>query len=360
MKKPEAKAAPSTDIINCHIHTFTTAHAPLYFPYPIVSIFRYLPFLVRFLRWGFSFFWLNKVTDFLTRMENFHRTGSRATQRDIFREVLHYYPRSTRFVVLPMDMALIGHGPVREDIYQQHDSLAELAADPDYGKQVIPFATIYPDRPDGVAEFKRCIDELGFRGLKLYTKLGYAPDHPVLMNEVYPYCVERNLPVMTHCSRGGVYHKGWDQKQQDAVTEPAAYIPVLQAFPDLRLCLAHFGGDADWISHLRDGRDPDDPDASKKNWVSCIAEMIASGDYPNLYTDVSYTIFKFDNHIPLLRLYLRQPAMRERVLFGSDFYMTRQENLSEKAISIRLRDSLGEEVFRSIAETNPKRWLGED
>ncbi len=86
--------------------------------------------------------------------------------------------------------------------------------------------------------------------------------------------------------------------------------------------------------------------------------MIASGDYPNLYTDVSYTIFKFDNHIPLLRLYLRQPTMRERVLFGSDFYMTRQENLSEKAISIRLRDSLGEEVFRSIAETNPKRWLG--
>ena len=70
MKKPKAKAAPSTEIVNCHIHTFTTDHTPLYFPYAIVSIFRYMPFLVRFLRWVFSFFWLDKVTDFLTRIEN--------------------------------------------------------------------------------------------------------------------------------------------------------------------------------------------------------------------------------------------------------------------------------------------------
>ncbi|MCE8006375.1 amidohydrolase family protein [Aestuariivita sp.] len=350
---------PKTQMVNCHVHTFTTDHTPLYFPAWPVAIFRYVPGLARFFRWLSSFTPYDKVTDFLARMEAFHRTGSRSSQRAVFRELLHYYPKDTRFVVLPMDMELIGHGPVNEDIFAQHDGLARLAADPDYGPQVIPFATIYPDRPGAAEEVRRCVDELGFRGLKIYTKLGFAPDHPVLMEEVYPFCVERNIPVMSHCSRGGVYHKGWLQYRQDQVTEPRAYETVLNRFPDLRLCLAHFGGDQDWISLLRDGFDPDDPQARDKNWVSVIEEMIRSGNYPNLYTDISYTIFKFDNHISLLRMYLKDSRLRERVLFGSDFYMTRQEALSEKAVSIKLRDALGEEDFHAIAHDNPRRWLGE-
>jgi predicted TIM-barrel fold metal-dependent hydrolase len=350
---------PKTEMVNCHVHSFTTAHTPLYFPHPLVAVFRYAPFLIRFFRWLSSLSPYHNLTDKLKRIENFHRTGSRETQRDVFRELLHYYPRSTRFVVLPMDMELIGHGPVRAGITAQHDELAALARDADYGAQVIPFATVYPDRPGAMDELHRCVDDLGFRGVKLYTKLGYAPDHPLLMNEVYPFCIERNIPVMSHCSRGGVYHKGWSQDRQDRVTEPAAYVPVLQKYPDLRLCLAHFGGDEDWIATLRDGFDPDDPEARNRNWVHVIGEMLKSGTYPNLYTDISYTIFKFDDHIPLLRMYLKDPAMRDRVLFGSDFYMTRQESLSEKAVSIRLRDALGEADFHAIAHDNPRRWLGE-
>ena len=348
-----------TEIINCHIHTFTTAHTPLFFPYYIVVVFRYVPGLLRVFRWLSALTPYTRLTDLLVRLEKFHRTGSRDSQRAVFREVLHYYPRSTRFVVLPMDMALIGHGPVREDIKAQHDELAQLAGDPDYGAQVIPFATLYPDRPGAMDELRRCVDELGFAGLKLYPKLGFAPDHEVLMQEVYPFCVERNIPVMTHCSRGGVYHKGWSQAELDQVTRPQAYEGVLKAFPDLRLCLAHFGGDADWLSHLQDGFDPDDPQARDKNWVSAIDRMISGGEYPNLYTDISYTIFKFNDHIPLLRMFLADEKVRERVLFGSDFYMTRQERLSEKAISIRLRDALGEADFHRIAHVNPRRWLGE-
>ena len=347
-----------TEIVNCHVHTFTTAHTPLYFPHPAVALFRWAPPLLTLLRRLAGLTPYDRLTDFLKRLENFHRTGSRTSQRAVFRELLHFYPRDTRFVVLPLDMALIGHGPVRSDIAAQHDELAQLARDADYGAQVIPFATLNPDRPGAVAEFRRCIEELGFRGLKLYPRLGHAPDHPVLMSEIYPYCVARNLPVMTHCSRGGVYRKGWTQAQLDSVTEPRAYLNVLRAFPELRLCLAHFGGDQDWISLLRDGHDPDDADARDRNWVALIHKMLASGDYPNLYTDVSYTIFKFDDHIPLLRMFLRDEAVRERVLFGSDFYMTRQEALSEKAISMRLRVALGDD-FHRIAHVNPRRWLGE-
>ena len=355
----QTQDAPKTEIVNCHVHTFTTAHTPRYFPHPLVAVFRYVPWLVQFIRWFLSLLPYDNLTDKFRRIEDFHRTGSRSSQRAVFRELLHYYPRSTRFVVLPMDMAPAGHGPVDAGISHQHDELAALAKDPDYGAQVIPFATIHPDSNGAAEEVRRCFDQHGFRGLKIYPKLGFAPTHPILMNEVYPLCVERNVPVMTHCSRGGIYRKGWGQTEQDAVTEPDAYAEVLTQFPDLRLCLAHFGGDADWIGHLRDGFDPDDPEARNKNWVSRIASLLSDGTYPNLYTDISYTIFKFDDHIPLLRMFLKNEKIRDRVLFGSDFYMTRQEALSEKAVSIRLRDALGEDDFHQIAHVNPRRWLGE-
>ncbi|MEL7081435.1 MAG: amidohydrolase family protein [Pseudomonadota bacterium] len=353
---PEPK---KTQITNCHIHTFTTSHAPKYFPVRSVVVFRAAPWLVTGLRWGASVLRLPETASMLQRLENFHDTSSHRKQSEVFREVRNYYPSDTRFVVLPMDMALIGHGPVDKDIYDQHTELAQLAADPKYKSQVIPFGTIYPDRVDGVEEFKRVVEEHGFRGLKLYNKLGYAPDHPVLMEQIYPYCVKKNIPVMVHCSRGGVYHKGWTQARRDKVTAPDAWLDVLKEFKDLRVCLAHWGGESDWIINRRDGFDPDNPEAKMRNWAARIEELISSGDYPNLWTDISYTMFKFDENVPLLRAYLSNPKVRERVLFGSDFYMTRNEKLSEKEISLRLRHALGEEIFHEIADVNPRIWLGE-
>lgn len=355
--QPQRDLGPDPRITNCHTHSFTTAHAPLYFPHRAVALFRLFPGLVRFLRWLFQFLPWGNVYDFLVRMENFHRTGSRHTQEDIFHEMRRFYPANTRFVILPMDMTHIGHGPVQEDIFAQHDALAQLARK--YPDNIIPFATVFPDRPGAAAEVRRCIETLGFRGLKLYPKLGYRPDHPVLMEEIYPLCIAHDLPVVTHCSRGGVYGKGLDQAQQDALTAPEAYLPVLERFPGLRLNLAHFGGDKDWHDYLTLGFDPENPEERAANWVARIADMIRSGDHPALYTDISYTMFRFAEYIPLLRLFMEDERLREKILFGSDFYMTRQEHLSEKAVSIALRDALGEENFRQIAETNSARWLGE-
>jgi predicted TIM-barrel fold metal-dependent hydrolase len=350
---------PATEIVNCHVHTFTTAHTPRYFPSPLVLLVRWFPGLLTFARWLADALGRERLADWLRRIELFHRTGERTSQRAVFREALHYYPRSTRFVVLPLDMAWCGHGPVGKDIAAQHDELAGLAKDPDYGAQVIPFAGVDPRRPGVMEELRRCVEDHGFRGVKIYPRMGFAPDDPVLMEQVYPYCVDRNLPVLSHCARGGVGRKGWTERQCDRVTAPQAHEPVLTAFPDLRLCLAHFGGDRDWRDHLRDGIDPDDPEARETNWAAKIAQLLEDRTYPNLYTDVSYTIFRFADHVPLLRLHLAKENIAHRVLFGSDFYMTRQEELSEKAVSIRLRDALGEDLFHRIAHENPRRWLGE-
>ena len=37
--------------------------------------------------------------------------------------------------------------------------------------------------------------------------------------------------------------------------------------------------------------------------------------------------------------------------------MTKQEDLSERAVSMRLRHALGADVFREISEVNPTLWL---
>ena len=93
------------------------------------------------------------------------------------------------------------------------------------------------------------------------------------------------------------------------------------------------------------------------NWLTKIMQMIRSEEFPNLYTDISYTMFDFEENMPFLSVFLENDTVRSKVLFGSDYYMTKQEDLSERAVSMRLRHALGGDVFRQISLDNPTRWL---
>ena len=99
-------------------------------------------------------------------------------------------------------------------------------------------------------------------------------------------------------------------------------------------------------------------------WVRTIYDMIASGRYPNLYTDISYTVFTpkveglYVDLVDYLKVLLNNPRVRERVLFGSDYYMVERESLSEKEVSLLLRSRLGEDLYKQIAYTNPRQFLG--
>jgi hypothetical protein len=75
--------------------------------------------------------------------------------------------------------------------------------------------------------------------------------------------------------------------------------------------------------------------------------------------DVSYTMFRHQEHVPVLKILLTNPKVREGVLFGSDYYMVELEHATEREVSIELRAALGETLFAQIAERNPARYLGE-
>jgi uncharacterized protein len=333
-------------IINCHIHTFTVNHVPT----------RKVPVLMHLLRWkplreGFRgvlstlVFWDER--DRLRRFAQFVKMTYGKSQESVFNEARRRYPNSTRYVVLPMDMAYMGAGRVRTDLEGQLRELAVLHEK--FPEQVIPFVAVDPRRPNVAELVKRWVEERGFRGIKIYPNLGFEPADPRL-DEVWRYAEERGLPVMSHCSRGGVRMKGMKREEVERFNSPAKHVPLMERHPKLRVCLAHFGGGADWNEYFGGDR---------KDWVTSILELIRSERYPNLYTDISYTIFNFEQYGPVLKVFLADPRVREKVLFGSDYYMTENERFEERFLSMRLRGLLGEELFWQIADVNPRRWLGE-
>lgn len=363
------------EITNCHVHLFTERHTPEHYPSRLVAPVKRFPWLAVPIAWLLAFLGLDQAADQVRRLRRFQAETRQKGQRDILVNICRHYPGNTRFVVLPMDLTQIGHGDVPVPLSDQHDELAALKRDPDLGAKIIPFAMIDPRAPGQPQELWRALDRLNFKGIKLYPRLGYAPDHPMLMAEVYPKAEAQGLPIMSHCSRGGVQGRSrhdpatgttmpMNAHYADLFTEPQAFAPVMKAFPALRICLAHFGGSRDWRAYVNPEAPSPRADEYTRNWQRCIRDMIGSGEHPGLWTDISYTLFDFEENIPFLKHFLlaetdEAERLRLRVLFGSDFYMTRQEQLSERAVCFRLRNELGEEVFRQIAEENPRVWLGE-
>lgn len=346
-------------IVNCHIHTFTTRHIPRWYPSVFVSLMGHVPNLLAL--------WARAISLILPergaaafRLLSFQREASRGRQARVFEELRKQYPKETRFVVLPMDMELMGYGPVTDGLDRQHDELLDLAAAS--GGQVIPFATVHPEREDAAERIERYLDR-GCKGLKIYPRLGYAPTHRALMERIYPMLLERDLPVVSHCSRGGVSERGLSRQAGDRLCSPKAALDVLRRYPELRFSLAHFGGQDDWMDYVKGRVDPAHPELDDHNWLTAIRRFIGSGEWPGLWTDISYTMFYYEDFAPFLTMFLMGPdtraaRLRERVLFGSDYYMTRNTAMSEREVSVRLRLTLGEDLYRQIAETNPTVWLG--
>lgn len=177
-------------------------------------------------------------------------------------------------------------------------------------------------------------------GFKMYTALGYKPDDydklPGL-SSFYGECVKHRIPILCHGSRGGMLTHDWlhyckkdlrhfNQNTYDNddippsmknakdyyyenFISPYAWEQVLQRFPQLHLCLAHFGGEESW------GRDRF---KFKPDWFSKLCEMMRL--YPNFYVDTSYFMFD-DLFIGQFAEAVQDEKVRNKILFGTDWYM---------------------------------------
>lgn len=355
-------------IYNVHVHFFTIAHVP---PDLLALqlgklLGRVVGWLLRWRTFARLFTWIVRRVnpfndnDILDRQARLFEAADFPSQQQVYERIQAQYPSDAVFVALPMNMSHIGLGTPRRDINEQHAELLELARKS--RGRVIPFFAADPRDTELLQKARRALGDGGFRGVKIYPNLGYLPNDNNLM-PIYELCQERNLPVMSHCSPGGLWAYGMTEADRLRYGHPRNYEAILRRFPQLRLCLAHFGGLEQWLMHLKAELPRQ---GEQRSWVRWISDMLRSGDFPNLYTDISYTVFRphfrglYLDLFDYLKVLLADTHIRRRVLFGSDYYMVARELLSEKEVSILLRSRLGEEIYFEIAHHNPLRYLGID
>lgn len=202
--------------------------------------------------------------------------------------------------------------------------IVDLAPD-----RFIGFASVDPFRKDAVDVLKKAFTELGLMGLKLNpSKQRFYPDDTML-DPIYELCIQYNKPIMFHSGTS------WEPNTPCKYSKPLCFEEVAIKYPELRMCLAHFG----WP------------------WVTDTAMMILK--YPNVYADTAmlysdrpidffHQIFKVD----LSPLWLEN-AFPNKVMFGSNNPRFGTGDMKEGIETLKLRPKtqakvLGENAMKFL------------
>lgn len=141
----------------------------------------------------------------------------------------------------------------------------------------------------------------------------------------------------------------------DHFVSPHAWRIVLDKHRDLRLCLAHFGGNKE----------------VERTWAHEIARMMGEQEggkpkYPNFYSDISSSFGNAEFRTFFKELLKTYPHIRERTLFGTDWYLALlglrgMDLLNYTKTSKEFFDGIDKTLWPQITEENPCRFyrLGE-
>ena len=155
-----------------------------------------------------------------------------------------------RLVLLPLDLTTTHGGWIVSN--DQIKQLVDFAPD-----RFIGFASVDPRRPDALEVLEHAFKDQKLAGLKLNpSKQAFYPDDP-MMDPIYKKCLEYNKPIM--------FHSGMSCEPDCLVkyARPVHVEEVAVKYPELRICLAHFG----WP------------------WATETAMLCLK--YPNIYTDTA-------------------------------------------------------------------------
>lgn len=422
MQKAINSKNPDSDFINSHIHLFTFNHLPraqiviLKILQPLLWLLEKLPILYSLMEW------ISSDLIFLRRGARVVSIGRKKKQETIFHVLQSVYPKETKHVVLPLDFAHMGQGKNRNGFSyeKQLEELAELQIK--YPDEIFPCVAVDPNRKNAFKLVEDYITNKNFVGIKLYPPFGYFPfpfpytdpitkqtkgdKHKAMSNEgalenIFNFALNEDggeaIPVISHCTPGGWIGNKLNytqhpvtgtkipfdyQKQNFFLSHPKNYEYLLEQFPKLKICLAHYGGKDDWERHLREPLELEGSstiskkgdlaidNAKKENkifdpvwnptkervventWVSTITQLIRN--HPNVYADISFNAFTPET-LAYLKILLLDQKLADRILFGTDFYVVRAQK-SEKEISISMRAFLGEKMFNKIAIENPRKF----
>lgn len=366
-------------MINVHTHIFNIKCAPNnFYGAPLARTFALNPGLAR--TTGRLLDFLNPFSseDKLSRLAAMVDVGIERNQKEIFVKLLSQYKKfdNPRIVALTMDMDFMGAGNSVDDFITQAKTVAEIKAQ--YPEQLIAFFGVDPRRHNALQLLKEFVFNYGFTGIKLYPALGFFPFDKRLL-KIYEFAIEHNLPIITHSDIGGIYYRGILKSEhllphslnplahtrhytqhiglkksefKDFFTDPLNFEEVLQMpdFRNLKICFAHYGG-----GEMIGG----ESNVSKtgSNWYQTIRRLLL--EYPNTYTDVSYTLHHSTQKIvkPVLAD-IKNPELKHKILFGTDYYMTVRVKDEESLIDGFIKNyGLSENEFLDLSVRNNTEFL---
>jgi predicted TIM-barrel fold metal-dependent hydrolase len=249
---------------------------------------------------------------------------------------------------LMMDMAYckkFGGGTKRFKDQMKETLAAVEAINRKYDRiRMLPFIAADPNREGIVTIVKDALSKGVFRGVKIYPVMGFTPDDQRLY-PIYEYCAEHHIPLTAHCYNGGIP----GLKEYYHLADPKHWGAVLEDFQTLTLNLAH-------------------NDRTGSPWQAKIAQLIKA--HPNVYTDVSFDTemwFMPRRYFKHIKRMLSSPKTRDRVLYGTDWYMGRCFWTEKSYLNWFLKYSrkifwcrvgFTEKEIKRLTEDNPKRFLG--
>lgn len=205
-----------------------------------------------------------------------------------------------------IDRSLLIPFPVVEDYRKQHDVIA--AAVHAYPGRFAGAVCLNPflPRQEFLDEVRRCVEELGFCGIKLQPQ--YQALNPISARSdfLFEAACEHKIPVIWHTGTGAPF------------ALPSLLIAPARRFPDLPIVLAHSGGS-----------------------VYALEAIVAAGVCPNIYLELSslmpHLVLEVMTHVPASRL-----------MIGSDLPESVDAEIS-KIIGLPVTDDQKREVLWGTA-----------
>lgn len=91
---------------------------------------------------------------------------------------------------------------------------------------------------EALAEIRRCVEERGFTGVKLYNE--YFAHEPVVW-PIVELCIELGVPILQHAG-----HMHYYPADQPRISDGGMIAELARRYPEAMLICGHVGGGGDW------------------------------------------------------------------------------------------------------------------
>ncbi len=242
------------------------------------------------------------------------------------------YNGVTRSVLLPLDLTTRSGGWIVAN--EEVRTLVDLAPD-----RFIGFASVDPYREDAAEALEYAFAHLKLSGLKLHpSKQKFYPDDDRL-KPLYEICLKYDKPIMFHAGMS------WEPDAPAIYSHPLRFEGVAIAYPELRICLAHFG----WP------------------WIQETTMLLLK--YPNVFTDTS--LLHMDNALDFYTQIFKvnmgplwiERNLRDKVMFGTNTPRFKAKRLLPALEAMAFRPKTLQKILSGNAEVflgerrNDRPWL---